>query len=336
MYGTVITDDGGSHTIDTTGSSSLGWRSGAVTFGAGSVFAVGLATMDAATGPPGRATNVANLITMSVSKVYSGSGISANVWTESVPSAGTMTVAHGDYIAACTQLTTLAGSDLVNTQVSGTNVGINIPSVTSYTGGTYAQSASIPNFVITFSDGHLGWFYGGAVWATNSTNQTWNNTSGTKEYGNYFLMPFPAKIYGLLVNNTMGGNIDFILYSDPLGTPAAEKTVSVDLNTIGGANARRSPILFASPYSSTASQPLAAIMKPTSATNVSSPYKTYNASAHQVTEMCGTNGYAVNRNTGAFAAQNSNKDRFDIGLLVGAFDDGTSAGGFPVLGGPFT
>ncbi len=42
-------------------------------------------------------------------------------------------------------------------------------------------------------------------------------------------------------------------------------------------------------------------------------------------EMLGTNGYAINRASGAFAAQNSNKDLYAVGLLVGAFDAGGSA-----------
>ncbi len=56
--------------------------------------------------------------------------------------------------------------------------------------------------------------------------------------------------------------------------------------------------------------------------NVSMVYKSFSDSAHQLGEWLGTNGYAANRATGAFAAQNSNKDRFTIGLLIGAADNG--------------
>lgn len=323
MYGHVITDDGGSHTIDTTGSSSLGWRPGAVTFAnAGTTFKVGLAAMDTTTGPPGRAVNVADVITFDVSRSYtSGAPPAANTWTESVPTAGTKTIANGDFLAFCTQMTARGGVDLVNTAISAATA-IPRPGATSFTGAAYAGTSAVPNGVITFSDGHLGWFYGGAVWATSTTTQTWNNGSATTEYGNFFQCPFPMKIYGLMAAGSLAGDTDFVLYSAPLGTPVAEKTVSADLNTANNAAARYSQYLFASPYSSIANQPLAAIMKPTTATNITAPYKTYNTSAQQVTEMCGTNGYAVNRASGAFAAQNANKDRFAIGLLVGAFDAG--------------
>lgn len=329
QYGYIVTADGASHTINTTGSSAIGFNLGTLTFAnAGSTFKVGLATLDATTGPAARATNVADVITFSVSKSYTGGGgvLLAGAWNSAVPNAGSLTVANGDYIAFCTQMTALGGADSIITNASSTTQ-IPRPGITGFTGGAYAASGGVPNAVITFSDGTLGWFYGGAVWETSSTTQTWNNTSGTKEYGNYFQMPFPVKIYGILAACNVAGDTSMILYSDPLGTPVAERTVAADLNQQSNAGlARFAPYLFATPYSSTSSQPLAAIMKPTSATNVASPYKTFASAAHQATEMCGTNGYAINRNTGAFAAQNSNRDRFAIGLLVGAFEAGGTSG----------
>jgi hypothetical protein len=332
FYGHVFTEDGGSHTIDTTGSSSLGWRAGAVTFAnAGSTVKVGLAAMDTANGPPGRAANAAGVITLDVSKPLTGGagGITANSWNEHVPSAGTKTIANGDLVAFCVQITARAGADSVVVQAEALPTGVAgvLPGVTSFDGtSTYTAAAQVPVAVITFSDGKYGFFYGGYVANGAITTQTWNSGSATVEYGNYFLMPVPAKIYGLIANCSIGGDCDFVLYSDPLGTPAAAKTVSIDANAIGVAATNRwLPILFPVPYSSTANQPLAAIMKP-GATNVSSVYKTFNVAGHQKSETLGANGYAVNRASGAFAAQNSNKDRFAIGLLVGAFDNGAGIG----------
>ena len=56
-------------------------------------------------------------------------------------------------------------------------------------------------------------------------------------------------------------------------------------------------------------------------------YKTYNEASHQNSDWLGTDCYTVNRNTGGFASQNSNKDRFAIGLLIGTFDAGGAGGG---------
>lgn len=321
--GQILTEDELSHTIDTSGSSSLGWLSGALTFAnVGTSVKVGLATIDTGAGPPARATAVANLITFDVSKTMAGGGggITANAWQEHVPDAGTKTIVHGDQVAFAVQMVVAAGADAVNVQNQLTATGFNslFPSVTNYVGGSYNASTKLPNMVITFSDGKLGIFIGSSIYLTGTTTQSWNNTSGTKEYGNYLLVPEPIKIIGLIVNCNVAGNTDFILYSDPFGTPVAERTVSIDLNTIGvSATNEWAPLLFSTPYYPRSNQPLAAIMKPTSATTIASRYKTFQISGHQKTESLGTNCYAINRNTGAFVSQNSDKDRFAIGLLIG-------------------
>lgn len=335
MIGQIFTEDGASHTIDTTGSSSLGWRTTAVTFAnAGTAVKVGLAAVDLTAGPPGRAVNVANVITFDVSKTLTGGGggITANAWQEHAPDAGTKTIANGDFVAFAVQMITTAGGDAVNANFNNSpDTQITLPCVTGYIGGAYSGSTvGLPNAVVTFSDGTYGFFVGGVVFATASTIQTWNSGSATKEYGNFFQAPFPMSVYGICFSAAVSGDADFILYSDPLGTPAAAKTASVDLNIVNNAVASRvGDVLFASPYNAAANQPLAAIMKPTSGTNVAMTYKTFNVAGHQKSEHFGPNGYAVNRASGAFAAQNSNKDRFSIGLLVGGGDDGTTVGGYP-------
>jgi hypothetical protein len=225
-------------------------------------------------------------------------------------------------------MTARGGTDSVRPALAG--VGLSdptMPSVTGFTGAVYTANSSYPNLVITFADGTLGFFYGSNVFTTQNTVQTWNNTSGTKEYGNYFKLPFPAMVYGLALSCNISGDVDFVLYSDPLGTPSAQKTYSVDLNTVSGTGTNKYlVILFPSPYSTTANQPVAGIIKPTSATNVGAQYLTMQSSSHQKAYSLGTNCYAVNRASGAFAAQNSSKDRFSIGLLVGAFEAGGAAG----------
>jgi hypothetical protein len=133
------------------------------------------------------------------------------------------------------------------------------------------------------------------------------------------------KVYGMVAAINVTANLDLVLYSDPLGTPSPQKTLAVDTNQTQSANARWGFYTFPAPYSASANQPLAAIIKP-GASNVSSVYKTYNAANDAKTELGGTNIYAVSRASGAFAAVNSNKDKFAIGLLVNAFDDGAATG----------
>lgn len=324
MVGQVFTEDGASHTIDTTGSSSLGWRTGSVTFAnGGTTVKVGIAAVDLVAGPPARASNVADVITFDLSKSLTGGGggIAATSWQEHVPDAGSKTIANGDLVAFCVQMTARGGADSIAASIAAGIASNARPSVTSFVGGTYSNPSQLPNVVITFSDGTLGFMWGGSVASVGNNTQTWNNTSGIKEYGNFIQMPVSAKAYGIVFGTGPDGNTDAVLYSDPLGTPVAENTVSVDLNTIAGVGTTRLfAALFPAPFSMAANTPYAAILKPTSATSISLQYKTFNAAAHQKAESLGTNAYAINRDTGAFAAQNSSKDRFTIGLLVGAFD----------------
>jgi hypothetical protein len=329
MFGHVITEDGQSHTIDTTGSSSLGWRAGSVTFAnAGTTVKVGLATMNSSSGPPGRAVNATDTITFDVSKSLTGGGggISANSWHEHVPDSGSKTIANGDMVAFCVQMTALGGADLVNVQAFSSFNIVSLPAVTSYTGGSYASAGQLPNAVITFSDGTLGFFHGGFV-ESSVTTITWNSGSGTKEYGNLLQFPFPVRIYGIAAASLSTNNADLslVLYSDPLGTPVAERTLALDGNISAAGSSLTAYGMFSSPYDLPPNTPIAAIVKPTTVTNISLIHMTLNAAAHQKAWNNGANGYAVTRAAGAFAAQNSNKDRFGVGVLVGAFD----TGGYP-------
>ncbi len=95
MIGHIYWEDGGSHTIDTTGSSSIQWMSGAVTFAnAGTTFNVGIAAVNTTAGPPGRAVNVADVITFDVVAVFTGGlgGVTGSAWQTSVPTVGTRIV----------------------------------------------------------------------------------------------------------------------------------------------------------------------------------------------------------------------------------------------------
>lgn len=319
--GRMATSDGGSHTIDTTGSSSIGWRTGTTTFADGStVVKVGIASVDAFAGPPARATHVANVITFDVNASFTGGGggISTDAWQTSVPTAGTKTIAHGDLVAVAIQMTARGGADSVVAVASATEVAIHRPTVTSYTGAAYAAVSAVPNVLVTFSDGAIGHLFAADVFSTQTT-RTFSSGSATKEYGQLYSLPFPTKVYGLFgwINPT--ADCDVVLYSDPLGAPIAEKTLTMLSNHVSGATARRFFELFPAPYTVGARQPIAAIFKPGSF-NVSAYFKTFDAAGHRVADVWGVNGYGISRASGAFANANSSLDHYHIGLLVGAFD----------------
>ena len=328
MIGQIETSDEGTHTIDTTGSSKIEWRAGAVTFAnAGTTVKVGIAAVDTTTGPPGRAVNTAGVITFDVSKsmVGGGGGITANAVQSHVPDAGSKTIAHGDLVAICVQATARAGADSIGITLASTS-SIQRPSVTSFLSATYADVAAVPNAFITFSDGATGWVMGTSFFSAMD-ERTFASGAATKEYGQLYQFGFPVKIYGLYGwVNLAGSDFDAILYSNPLsGSPVAEKTISIDANTVASNTTRRFEILFASPFSLGANTPIGAVFKPGVA-SIDVYYKTLSAATQRVCDVWGTSGYGIGRASGAFANINSSLDHYLIGLIVGAFDAGGVSG----------
>jgi hypothetical protein len=322
--GHIYTEDGAPHTIDTSGSSSLGWLSATSVFtNPGTIFRVGLASgVDTTAGPPARPATSGGLVTYDVYRqMVGGSGdIVSNAWNENVPTSGSKTIANGDLVAFVLQLIAKAGGG-DTTQFSGMgpvgNTGT-IPSRPSV--GSVAASAVLnqfyPNCAITFADGAKGYFVGGFVYSLPRTILTWNNTSTPKEYGNYMQIPFACSIHGIAVGMGIAGDVDLVLYSDPLGTPVAQRTISVDANVVSSASPVDGYYLFSQPFLANANQPLAVAMKP-GGTSVTAHYLTVPV-GHQKAHSLGAAAFAINRDTGSFAAQNSSRDRFGIGAIIAA------------------
>ena len=322
--GRVETSDGASHTIDTTGSSSIQWRSAGVTFAnAGTTVKVGIGAVITTAGPPARAANAADVITFDVNTSHTGGGggITANAWQTGVPSTGTKTIANGDLVAISIQMTARGGADSVVVTSAATGNGLHRPTATSFTGATYALAGQLPNVVIVFSDGALGWLHLSDISSARSV-RIWNSGSSPAEYGQLFNLPFPCKIYGIYGWLDPDADTDVVLYSDPLGgTPVAEKTLSIDLNVTGSATGRRFAEYFAAPYTYTANSNIAAVFKP-GGSSIGAYYKTLGAAEHRATDAWGTSGYGISRASGAFADANSSLDHYYIGLIVGAFEHG--------------
>jgi hypothetical protein len=223
-------------------------------------------------------------------------------------------------------MTARAGVDSVIIGSSAGAAAIQRPSVTSYLGGSYAATSALPNAVITFSDGAIGYFNGSDVLPIGASTTTWNSGSGTKEYGQLFKLPFPVRVYGIWGIVDPDNDFDMVLYSDPLGTPVAERTVAVDANTVQTSTPRRFNVCFSSPYATTSGQNIGAVFKP-GASSISAYSKFLASATHRVTDPWGTDGYGISRASGAFANTNSSLEHFYVGLIVGAFDAGGGAAG---------
>lgn len=326
MIGQMWTSDGGSHTLDTTGSSKMSWRAGTSTFAnAGTTVKVGMAAVAAVTRPV-RAANVANVITFDVSRTLTGGGgeITSGGYHNHVPDAGTKTIANGDLVAFCVQMTARAGVDsvLVSHTIHGS--GFQRPASTSYVGGTYAQANGVPNAIITFSDGARGYFYGGYACSLFGQTQLIGTGTAQVEYGNFIQSPVPLRVYGIMAVIDFDANADVVLYSNPLVSPVAERSVSVVATETTVNGNRWGQFFFSTPFDMAANQPYAIIGKPTTATQITMVFTTFDSATHQEADHFGTNCYAISRPSGggAFSAVNSGKDRFGMALLVSAFESG--------------
>jgi hypothetical protein len=334
MIGQIWWEGGGSHTVDTTGSSSIGWSNGNGTFNnAGTSYKVGLASVDMSNGPVGRPVNSTGTPTLDVAAVYTGGGggVTSNVWNESVPTTGTKTIAHGDLVAVCMYMATRGGSDNVQVRCINTpGFNTSLPQVGIYSAGFSPQNV-LTNCAIRASDGTRGYFIGGQM-LVGANTQSWNNTSTPKEYGNIIQVPYPCKAYGAICFAGVGADFDLVLYEDPFGTPTSRASVSIDSNTVWSSGTSILEAMFTTGFGFTlaANTPYAISMKPTTASNMNLSYFTFGNSGLQTSVPGGDSGYAVSRNTGAFSAQNSQKDRFWMGLLVGGGDTGSAGGGLLV------
>ncbi|QOZ52877.1 hypothetical protein [Bradyrhizobium sp. CCBAU 53338] len=125
---------------------------------------------------------------------------------------------------------------------------------------------------------------------------------------------------------------DFVLYSDPLGTPGAQRTVSMVAKTQYQSSGQYVFETFSSPYDVPANTPIGAVLKP-GASSATAFYKTLNHADHRIAEAYGTSGYGISRNTGAFSNDNSSLNNYYIGLMLSGFDGGGGTSMYGVIGG---
>jgi hypothetical protein len=190
---------------------------------------------------------------------------------------------------------------------------------------------------IEFDDGTVGWLglesyaalmEGSALFASNSTPD---------EIALVFQVPFTAAALGLYAEvNTVAAADDFelILYSDPLGTPVAERTLAFDMSLHAATNAVRVDRNFTSAYTLSANTNYAVAVRPTTTNTIGlgqSNFNTGNGNLRKAT-MLGTSWskYTRTDNTGAFGSQDTTILP-SLGVYVGQLDDGAGGAGGGLL-----
>lgn len=253
--------------------------------------------------------------------------ITSNAIRSTAMETGSKTMSHGDLIAIAFEMTARGGTDSVTLRNRSTG-GVGMPYMTTDTGsGVSKAGGAVFDATIEFDDGTIGWIQGCLAWHTYGLTGNINTGTTPDEYALIFQLPFPAMISGAQpMLNLPGTTSDFevILYSDPLGTPVAERTTAVDGDLLGGITVTtRYYVPFSSDYSLAKNTKYALAVRPTTANSLTlmrMGFNTGNAKLRRPTVL-GENASQGTRSnqTGSFSEDTLFIPA--IGMVLSKFDD---------------
>jgi hypothetical protein len=331
FIGPVTIDGGGSKTFGT--SSKIGWLVGAatITFATGSTLRVGVkkaSSISTAAGPPARATIGAAAFDVYRNLVGGTDTLTALAWREETMNTGTpFSVANGDLLALCFHLDITSGTPAVKIRSSNSFTAPNLPAVTLVTSGpTYTAQALVPNLLLTFDDGTLGWLEPSRVMSVAESGVAAIGNGNT--WGNIMQVPFACRVdaIGATVGAAATAAFALELYSSPLATPVLIESVPHDPHIQAVTTQRFVSKPLDVERTLSANTPYAVSVKQTTATSVSLVQWDVATATHFKPAGMGANCYAANKTgAGNFVSQNTGRRRYHVWLRVSALDDG--AGG---------
>jgi hypothetical protein len=331
--GEVRVDGGGSKTFGL--SSKIGWLVGAatITFATGSTLRVGVkktSSISVAAGPPPRATIGAAAFDVYDNLVGGTDTLTALAWREETMTAGTpFTVTNGDLLAVCFHLDVTSGTPSVKIRQNLiTNSGLHLPALTLVTTGpTYTAQALLPNILLVFDDGTLGWLEPCRVFSVADLASA---TIGSgNAFGNIMQEPYAREVDALGAYIPATGTPPFALelYSSPLATPVLLDSLPHDSHVLASAGLRFVSKILPVPRSLSANTPYAVAVKQTSATALTITQWDVSNAAYFKPSGMGVNCYAANKTgAGAFVSQNSGRRRYLVWMRISAVDDGAGGG----------
>lgn len=345
MVGTLYLEGGsGSKTLSSSGG-KIHFLAGSSTFAnAGTTLRIGVQDVDAANGPPARGDGTFDAY---VDMVGSPGTITSNSWTTVSIANGSKTVNHGTLYSVAFDMSSRGGTDSVRAlcfQSGGPSAGTapcHMPQVCLVTSGpTFTRQSCVPNVVIEFDDGTLGFLDGGFI-SSNTAFATTSFDSGSTpdEYALIFQLPVPVTVDALMaiiqLDEVDSSAFDLILYSDPLGSPSAIDTISVDPNmSVQDGVQRRFLLTLPTARNLTANTNYAVAIRPTTANNVTLQSYSVATANHWKGHPLGTSCYMATRSdqTGAFTPTTTS--RIFAGVRIAKVDDGAGSGGGGMLRHP--
>ncbi len=251
-----------------------------------------------------------------------------DVFTAHAMDTGSKTIAWGDTVAIGCEMVSRGGSDTVSMQ---RRIGPYVPllpyiSADTGSGPARANQNSHLNILVESDDGTLGWIVGGAPFVRGLENV--NNTDTPDEFSNVFQVPFKTQACGIIMggfdNIGTADTLEFVLYSDPLGTPVAERTVTIDPNNVFSATAEGHLVgLFSSAFELAIDTDYAVAFRPTSANDISIFALLFPTAQGQLRgwTALGTNWQSATRTNQAGAFTEDANKLYNIGPILNAFRD---------------
>lgn len=343
IFGTLVLAGGpGTKTFSTATPSAISWLPGAsITFAddgaTDPILSIGLkkTTIDFTNGPPARATLAVAGFDVYRQLVGGTDTITSTTWRSDVMAAGSNTsCTHGDFICIAFHLDKPgAGAQSIKVRGGTPTVAVpNTPTATLVTSGpTYTATAVHPNLIITFSDGTIGWLEGAVVFTATSAATVGNGVI----YANILQLPMDCQIDAVAAILNLNGtttNADLGIWSDPLGTPASLKTMSIDAQAVSASAARMVQRTFDSQASISKNTNYAVGVKQNSATNITIGAYDVSAGAHFQANGLDANCYAATSTGGAaFSQLVSGTRRAAVWVRISAVDVPSSVA--PMLSG---
>lgn len=259
---------GSAKTISNT-AGKISLRFGAVTFSNPSTnIRIGIQDLDTTTSAPGRGDGIYDV----QSDLVGGTDtITANTGRQTAVETGTKNITHGQLIAIRVEMTARGGTDSVAVSAYDTNAGQSYPAVT-FNSGSPTTSGTLPIALLESDDGTIGWIQG-TRFIDNITLRTFDSgTAGADEYASLFQSPYQWHVIGICFRGRFAvasGIATAILYSDPLGSPVAERQRAIDTDQVGGnssASNALQEIFFTTSYVLTPNTKIALALQPQSTT----------------------------------------------------------------------
>jgi hypothetical protein len=313
----LSTGPGTSKTISSAGG-KIYWATGPVTWAdAGTSVSVGIQDV-ASTGIEDTTYDV------SAALVPGTETITANAVNVAVMESGTKTITHGDFVAVVLTMTARGGTDSVS--VFRQSLG-SLP----YSTLNGAKVGSNPMMTVEFDDGTVGFFDVASFAYVSEAATVFGSSSTPDEHALIFRVPVPCAAVGLyanLLSLASADDFELILYSDPLGSPVAQRTLVQDMDLSATNPNYGRP--FTSAYSLTAGTDYAIALRPTTTNTLAYSRLNFGSgnSILRKATMLGTHAYLATRSdqTGAFGSADTTILPL-FGVWLAQFDDGVSSGG---------